>query len=162
MNTIKSILLFGLQGLAFCGWTQSITDEIQFVQNLWGMEKKTIVKDYMQLSDVESAAFWNVYDAYSEEKKELLATRIGIIKEYSQNYLNLTNDKADGLSKRIFKNDIKLSKLQQKYYNKLKKATSPLTASQFMQLENYMQTLIRSQVQEDIPFIGELSKKKGS
>jgi hypothetical protein len=42
----------------------------------------------------------------------------------------------------------------------MKKVLGGLEAAKFMQVENYLQTSIRSEVQEAIPFIGELDKSR--
>lgn len=145
-----------LQGMAYRIQARSATDEIQLMQSLWCMEKKKLIRGYMQLNEGENAAFWKVYDAYAAASKQLGADLINILLDYAQNYNNLTEEKADELIKRLMKIEPKLDKLQNKYYVKLKKATSAMKASQFMQLENYLQTTIHSELQNVIPFIGDL------
>lgn len=133
-------------------------DEIAMIQSMYGMEKRKLVVQYMNLTDITAAAFWPVYDQYEEERKELGQKRIGLIKQYAENYLNLTDEKADELAKGVLANNVAFEKLHQKYYAKFKKATSPLKAAQFLQLETFLQNQIRSAIQEEIPFIGELEE----
>ena len=82
-----------------------------------------------------------------------------IIDDYATHYDSLTNTKADQLVKRLMKNDDDFAKLQKTYYEKVKAATSALIGAQWLQFENYVQTSIRSEVQEAIPFIGEIKKQ---
>jgi len=155
--TLAVILLFGL-GILDTAYAQASKDEVQLVQSLWGMQKRDIVVKFMNFSDSESAKFFPLYDAYTEEYKKLGAERINLISDYSNNYSAMTDAKADELSQKFFKNNMDIDKLQQKYYGKIKKELSALRAAQFMQLEYYLQTMIRSELQSDIPIIGELEK----
>ena len=49
--------------------------------------------------------------------------------------------------------------LLSKYYETAKKSVGALNASKFIQMEVYMQTAVRSELQEALPFIGELQKQ---
>lgn len=141
-------------------FAQNADTEAALLQKYWGKGKKALVKQYMEFSDAESAAFWPVYDAYMEKRQALGNDRIKIIGDYARNYTNLTDDKAAELTQTLLTNDLKLTKLEKKYYKKFKKALSPLRASQFLQMERYLNTAIRSELQEAIPFIGELDRMR--
>ncbi len=134
-------------------------DEIQLVQSIWGMEKRAIVSEYMKFTEAEVTKFTPLYDAYTAEHKKLGEERIQIIAEYAQNYATLTDAQADNLTQRLLKNNAAIDKLQLKYYNKMKTAISAKRAAQFLQLEMYIQTTLRAEMQNNIPFIGELDKK---
>lgn len=141
-------------------YAQQADTEAELLQKYWGQGKKALIERYMQFSDAESAAFWPVYDAYMEKRQALGNDRIKIIGDYARNYANLTDDKAAQLTQTLLTNDLKLTKLEKKYYNKFKKVLSPLRASQFMQMERYLHTSIRNELQEAIPFIGELDRMR--
>jgi len=111
------------------------------------------------LDSVQSKKFWPIYDAYEEERRKLGRDRFMVIDDYAKNYDKLTNPKADELVQKIMLNDEAYGKLQKKYYEQVKKATSALVGAQFLQFENYIQTAIRSEIQEEIPFIGEMKKQ---
>jgi hypothetical protein len=51
--------------------------------------------------------------------------------------------------------------LQKKYYKKLKKTVGATKAAQFLQMETYFQTMIRAEVQDAIPLIWEIERKRG-
>lgn len=133
-------------------------DEISLIQSMYGMEKRKIVTDYMQLPEASATGFWEVYDKYEAERKELGRKRLLLINEYAENYINLTDEKADQIAKDMLANNVQYEKLHQKYYTRFKKVTSPLKAAQFLQLETFLQNEIRAAVQEEIPFIGDLEK----
>ena len=159
INQVKTMLFVCLSILLTASVNaQMAKDEVQLVQNIWGLEKRAIVSDYMKFTEAELTKFLPIYDKYIEEGKKLGEERIQIIASYADNYVGLTNEKADELTQRLLKNNAAIDKLQLKYYNLIKKEISAIRAAQFMQLELYMQTMIRAELQNSLPMIGELDK----
>ncbi|WKL49362.1 hypothetical protein Q1W71_06110 [Flavobacterium pectinovorum] len=136
------------------------TDDVILVQSLYGKSKGDIIKDYLNLAEPQATAFQAVYDNYEAERKALGQKKIQIINDYAINYDKITDEKADELAKNNLKNNVDFEKLLSKAYGKAKKAIGPINAAKFIQLEQYFQTTIRSAVQDEIPFIGELEKTK--
>ncbi|KAF2509492.1 MULTISPECIES: hypothetical protein [Flavobacterium] len=138
----------------------SFKEDVEVLQSLYGKSKSDLVKQYMNLSDTQAAAFTKVYDNYETERKALGQTKFQLINDYAANYATLTDAKADELAKGTLKNHIAYEKLYEKTYNQAKKAIGAINAAKFIQLEVYLQTIIRSEILEAIPFIGELDKTK--
>ncbi|WP_264537929.1 hypothetical protein [Flavobacterium sp. N1736] len=136
------------------------SDDLTLVQNLYGKSKGDIIKDYLNLAEPQATAFQAVYDNYEAERKALGQKKLEIINDYATNYNNITDVKADELAKNNLKNNVDFEKLLSKTYGKAKKAVGPINAAKFIQLEQYFQITIRSVVQDEIPFIGELDKTK--
>ncbi|MDW8850833.1 hypothetical protein SD960_12065 [Flavobacterium sp. MMLR14_040] len=136
------------------------TDDVILVQSLYGKSKGDIIKDYLNLPEPQATAFQAVYDNYEAERKALGQKKMQIINDYAINYDKITDEKADELAKNNLKNNVDFEKLLSKAYGKAKKAVGPINAAKFIQLEQYFQTTIRSAVQDEIPFIGELEKTK--
>lgn len=163
MNTKFKYLLLGLLGLSFFAlapstYAQSYSNEAELYQSLWGMEKKAIIEEYLSMNAAESSAFWPVYEEYAAARKVLGKERIDIIMEYAENYENMNDEIAADLTNKVFSGNMKLEKLQKKYYKKLSKAVSPLRASEFMQLEKYLDSAMRFEIQSNIPFLKELDR----
>lgn len=135
---------------------QSNTDEIALIQSAYGMEKKQIIVQFMKLSETENAGFWKIYDEYEAERKELGKKRAANIIEYANNYGKITDAKASELINSSIDVQINLAKLMKKTYAKLGKVMSPVRAAQFIQLENYLETMVRMEISDEIPLIGEL------
>ena len=133
-------------------------EEIQVIQAIWGMDKKQIVTDYMKFTPAEGTAFWPVYDEYQTELQKLGKERLMTISDYADHLSTLTNEKADELVSKILKNNEDVDKLQAKYYKKMKAVITPLRAAQYIQLDYYLLTMIRAQIQSNIPMIGEIDK----
>lgn len=145
----------------FSGYAQIHDEEAKLIQEAFGVEKKDMLMMYMALPDDDASAFWPIYDAYTDERNKLGMERYQILKDYADSYDNLSADQADDLTMRLFKNNMAIEKLQMKYYNKMKKAVSPLEASKFIQVEKYIESTMRVRLQNNIPLIGEAEQMKG-
>ncbi|MCM0664547.1 hypothetical protein [Flavobacterium tyrosinilyticum] len=157
MKKILFILLlaFGLNASA-----QGSVDEIKLIQDLYGKSKAEVVKEYLGLTDVQATAFQPIYDKYETERKSLSQHKIQILEEYAKNYATLSDAKATELTSSNLKYNQDSEKLLAKTHSKLVKAIGGINAAKFVQLEQYLQVTIRAEIQNAIPFIGELDKTK--
>ena len=137
---------------------QQDTNDTDFFKAIFGVDKLTIVQEFITVSDENSVAFWDTYKAYESNRKELRSERIALITEYAENYTDLSDDRLDDLCKRSIKQKNNNAKLLKKYYKKLKKTGGSKAAAQFLQVENYFLNVSRVAVSENIPFIGELNR----
>jgi len=135
---------------------QSNAEEIDYIQSIFGMEKKAIVADFINLDDATKDAFWSLYDEYETQRKELGKRRLALLNDYAENYESMTDDKIMELAKSAHKQIKMDADLRYKYFNKLNKAAGAKAAAQFYQLEGYFNSAIRMSILESIPFIGEL------
>ncbi|RAJ06588.1 hypothetical protein LX64_01715 [Chitinophaga skermanii] len=133
-------------------------DDLKIVQAVWGKDKKEIITKYMALDDNQSKAFWPVYDAYEKDRQKLAGNRIKILQEYAQNYNDLNDDRITDLAERTINNDVEYDMLHKKYFHKIAKAVGARNAAKFLQLESYIQNEVKSSIQNQLPFIDELSK----
>jgi hypothetical protein len=160
-KTIKTALCVVALTASFSLRAQnSQNDEIKLIQSVYGLEKRDIVKEYIKLNEAESQKFWPLYDQYELERQKLGKDRINILSEYAMSYDTLRDPQADKLATRTFENELEFDKLHKKYYGKMKKDLGPLKAAAFFQLESYLQTTILYEIQDNIPFIGQLDKTK--
>jgi hypothetical protein len=130
------------------------------MQSTYGMQKKQLIALHMQVSKADSAKFWTLYDAYEVTRKEIGKKRIANIEAYSKNYDKLTNEKAGELLNASFQVYDEFGKLWQNTYKKMAKEISPLTAGKFIQVEMYLENLVRNELAAEIPLIGEFEPKK--
>ena len=138
----------------------NVDEELQLIRDQWGVDKKQLIMQYMNFTDAESKKFWPIYDAYMKEHRALMDSRIKMIKDYAANYEKLTNTKATELTNKVLDNDMAQSRLLKTYYTKFSTAVTPLRASQYLQVEYYLNTTIKSMIQDEIPFVGEMQKSK--
>lgn len=133
---------------------QSMTEEVDLLQSLYGMEKKELVSEF--LGESVNANFWTVYDAYEMERKNLGKSRIDLLKNYAENYTQIKGDKADELVKMAESLSDKQNKLISSYTKKVRKVAGSEVAAQFYQIEQYLLSATRTEIFESIPFIGAL------
>lgn len=158
---MKKILLLLVISIAAQVSAQSVTsDEVALIQEIYGKSKQQVVNQYLNLPDDQANKFQVIYDSYEAERKVLGQKKIEIINDYAKNYDILSDSKADELIKANFKNNLDAEKLIAKTYDKAKKAIGVINAAKFVQLEEYLQTTIRGEIQDSIPFIDELDKTK--
>ncbi|RZJ48652.1 MAG: hypothetical protein EOO44_20435 [Flavobacterium sp.] len=159
MKKLSLILIMVLA--SFSSYAQSsYKEDVDVLQSVYGQSKADLVKQYMNLSDSQNSAFTKVYDNYESERKALAKAKFELINDYAANYATLADAKADEIAKATLKNHIAYEKLYSKTYGQAKKAIGAINAAKFIQLEVYLQTIIRAEILESIPFIGELDKTK--
>jgi hypothetical protein len=135
-------------------------EDIDIIQSSYGKSKQELVKTYMDLQEPQAAAFEKVYEDYEAERKVLGRKRMELLNDYVTNYATLTDAKADEIAKATLKNNMAYEKLYSKYYDKVKKAVGAVNAAKFIQLETALQTAIKGETQDAIPFIGEIDRAK--
>lgn len=155
---MKKVFLFSLLAVTFAAvlHAQTNKEEVEIFQSIFGMEKKAVVAEFVQVEGESGESFWSLYDQYETERKELGLHRLDLINEYASNYATLSNEKIDELVGRMIKQKSSTDKLVNKYYKKIKSASGSKVAAQFFQIENYFVSAIRLSIYENIPFIGEL------
>jgi len=116
-------------------------------------QKVAIITEGMELTDAQADVFWPIYRKYDAELTTLNDTRIAVIKDYAQNYDQMTEAKADDLTKRTFAFLESRIKLQKKYYKEFSKALSPVLAAKYMQIERSINTLMDFQIMSEIPLV---------
>jgi hypothetical protein len=153
MKKVALIMVLGL--VAPIVQAQDFDSEIEFFQSAYGLEKKAIVENFINLSGESATAFWIVYNEYETERKSLGKERMAVLSDYAEQYESITNEQADALMLRALANRASKEKLMKKYYKKVKKVTDAKTATQFIQLEAYLGAAIQYALLESIPFVGE-------
>lgn len=151
LNSVGILFIALLFGQAI--HAQSNKEETDYYQSIFGMEKKAIVADFLDISSDNS--FWTIYDEYETERKELGKRRLTQLSNYVANYDNLSEAQYDEVVTNMISLRNKTDKLMDKYYKKIKKASGSKIAAQFFQLEGYFLTQIRAAIFEEIPYIGE-------
>lgn len=153
MKKILSIVIL-LVAVSTTVFSQVQQEEIDYYQSIFGMEKKVVVANFLQLE--EGDGFWAIYDEYEKERKVIGQKRLNTILDYAEHYENLTDEKTDELIKQSITHRKAVNDLIVKYYKKVKKESGSKLAAQFYQIENYFVTAVGAQMYTSIPLIGEL------
>jgi hypothetical protein len=132
---------------------QTVQEEIDYIQSIFGMEKKEALTDFLVLQ--QSASFWDIYNEYEIQRKELGKKRLNLLNNYISNYDSMGDEGTDDIIKQAQTQKKSLDKLINQYYKKIKKDSGSKTAAQFYQFENYLLSAIRYGIFESIPLFGE-------
>lgn len=142
--------------VSFSTFAQSNKEDVDFVQSIYGKEKKTIMAEFITLEGAQKDAFWKLYDEYETKRKELGKKRVALLEKYAEGYLTLDDAGASQIVKETIALSAETDKLLATYHKKMEKAAGAKAAAQFYQLEAYLLSAIRASILESIPFIGEL------
>ena len=107
-------------------------------------------------AEEDKEAFWNTYDLYENERRELGLKRIDALNKYAENYEKISEENVKDVVKISMELAASNNALIDKYYKKMSKEVDPVAAAQFYQIEHYFLSEIRVAIFENIPLIGEL------
>jgi hypothetical protein len=140
--------------------TKTVEEEVQAIEREYADTKRGMVEEFMGLEGAQAKSFWKVYDAYEAERKELARKKFDLIVDYAANYDSMSAEKADELVNATFATNRAYEDLNLKYYNKMKIELGAVQAARFTQFETYLQGVIQGEIQDELPFIGEMDKAK--
>lgn len=118
-------------------------------------QKVAIITELMQLSEGDDAKFWPIYREYEGELAALNDGRMSLITDYADNYGKMTDAIADRIARAALDSESKRVALKQKYYDRLAKTLSPITAARFFQVENQILLLLDLQISASLPLVQE-------
>lgn len=159
---MKSFLLITITVfLTVVSQAQSNKEDVDLIQAIYGMEKKSLVAEFIPIQDeAKKQAFWKLYDDYEIKRKALGQRRINLLENYVNAYAQLDDKTTDDLVKENISIQKSVDGLIGTYYKKIRGAVGSKPAAAFYQLEGYLLGATRMTIFDNIPFIGELEKKR--
>jgi hypothetical protein len=156
---MKNFLLLVVMFLSFQQmYAQISIDEVTLMQAAVGKDKKKIIEQKIKLNDKEADKFWAAYHEYEDLRKAYSQKRIELIQKYANEVKSLTPEAAKSLVNETLKNHEVFNDLLTATYKKMTKAVGEIKAAEFIQIESYMESLLRVEIFEAIPFINEVIK----
>ena len=147
-------VVFALVALPSLAQTQK--DEVAIFQNAFGIEKRTLIENYMKIDASKAAEFWKLYEAYETSRRAIGLKRIENMTKYADNYDNFTTESINAIMKNALDIQKEMTSLWGSTYKKMSKVISPVEAAKFIQAEMYIENTIRQALLEKVPLIGEL------
>jgi hypothetical protein len=120
-------------------------------------QKSEIMGAVMVLSADDAAKFWPIYSEYDAELTKLNDDRVANIKEYADNYDEMTDAKADELIQKALAFQKERSELLAKTYERVKQSLGAITAARFVQVEHQLLLIIDLQIISRLPVVGKES-----
>ncbi len=141
-------LLLGLPGIA-----SAQEQYLELLRQDINTQKTAILTEAMDLDEAQSDVFWPIVREFDVERAKIADRRIAMIKKYAANFETMTNDMATELVEESMKIDSDMLKLKKEYFGKVSKALSPVEAGRFLQVENFVDNLLRLQIQAELPLV---------
>jgi hypothetical protein len=116
-------------------------------------QKTAILTEAMDLDDAQAQKFWPIVREYDLERAKIADRRLAMIKKYAANYETMTSDMADEIMGESMKIDSDMMNLKKDYYKKISKELSAVEGARFLQVENFVDNLLRLQVQSELPLV---------
>jgi hypothetical protein len=131
-----------------------LTDsDVQLLRQDLQSDKEKIIKDTMQFTDPESAAFWPVYKQYAAEQQAVAQKRLKLMDDYAQSLDNLTDAKAQAMTERLFAIEAETLALRKSYFPRFVKAIGAKRAAKFYQVDHRLSMMINLQLTTMVPLI---------
>ena len=132
------------------GFSQTYQDDLQLIQSLYGMEKKEVVDEFVELDPDQEGTFWELYAEYETKRKKIGKKKYAVLWNYVNDYGTIRAEDAEQIMNEILPLRIESDKLIQNYYKKVKSKTDAIVAMQFYQIENYLDVLVRTELLEEL------------
>jgi hypothetical protein len=138
-------------------FAQDVNSYIELLRSDVNTEKKALITEVMKFSEEDASIFWPIYKGYEFKLDKLGDKRVANIKDYAENYMNMTDEKADAIIKQAFDYQSERLDLKKDIYNELKEKLNPSQAAKFIQLDNLIQLLIDLQINANLPLLEKTS-----
>jgi len=145
------IFLFAITGIV------SAQSHDEMFNSVFKQEKRAYFSDNMHLKAAEFDQFWTIYGSFESDRATIAQQRLDLLKNYVEKYQTMSNEDADAFMKKWLVVDKKEDAMRMKYYSKMKKALGAKVAAHFIQLDDYIQTAIKFEILDELPFIGEFT-----
>ena len=114
-------------------------------------QKAEIMGAMMGLGVDQSAKFWPIYGQYDAELTRLNILRAGNVQDYTRNYYQMTDPKADELAQNSFNYLRQRSDILARYYGRMKDSLGAVEAMRFLQIEGQLLAIIDLQIASALP-----------
>lgn len=153
MKRISTLLLAAAALLFFGGQAFAQQDVIELLRSDIKTEKKAILAESLQMTEAQSQKFWPLYREFEAELDKINDVRLPLQTEYLEKNGKLTADRMKDLSLKILDTEEDRLDLMKKYFKKISKDVSVDVAARFLQVEGFIQNLLRLKVASEMPLI---------
>jgi len=141
-------------------FAQDLDSYIKLLQSDVNAEKVSIITFNMMFTESESKIFWEKYKEYELELTKLGDARFSLIKDFADNYLSMTDEKAEEIMDNAFNFREDRLELKKDLWEELKDKIGAAKAAKFIQLETQIELLIDLRISAELPLIEKTAIKK--
>jgi hypothetical protein len=114
-------------------------------------EKKAAIKEFIPLTEKQSAFFWPLYDEYEKKEINIFSRRAAHIREYMQEYKNLSDEKAKSMMSDFLQIETDALELKRALVKKFSEKLPSKTVFRFFVYEELLEAGFFSQIAEKLP-----------
>ncbi len=165
---MKRLLLTGALCAAFLCRPASAQDSLMnlapetdyVVMELFGRSSAEVLIKALRIQRADEAPFLEVYKLFSNEKAPIAQARVALLRRYNEVFETLDEDMLNYIVKGLMKNDREFLDLHIRYYKRIAKLIGGNRAAIFFQVDNYLDQVVRIDLQKELPFINTLETEK--
>jgi hypothetical protein len=152
-------LLIATCTLALFGWAQEAApgtlpeSYIALMRSNVQTRKTEIIQQALTLTDDQERKFWPLQRSYENDLSKLGDRRVDIIRDYTKNWDNLSDETAKNLGKRLIAYHKKRIDLRDKYFARMSKEISPTVAAKFFQIETQLEDIVDLAISSSLPLV---------
>ena len=152
MRQITTFL--AILALSFSAFAQSALDQqIELARQDANADRQALVKLNVPFTEEEADAFWPAWDEYRLAMNSNADRMIRLLKEYAQNYQQMTNLKADELMTDFFSIRMQNLVIRQQFARKIDAFIPTRKVMRVVQIENKLDAALQMQLAAEIPLV---------
>ena len=132
---------------------EMVKDEVLLTRAVIAANRTRIVLNTLELNKEQIDAFSPVYLDYWDEMNRINDRQADLILDYSDNFENLTDEKALSMLDGYLDVQKKKVALKKKYVKKFKKVLTPKKLVQYYQTENKLDAIIMMELAAGVPLV---------
>jgi len=160
------LLIFGLvphaeaQGTRVLPPTAVQSDaDLDIVKYVVTQGRRRVFENAMKLNKQDSEIFWTVYAEYEQEHGRVDQKGMKLLETYLKNVSVFTNEQSIQFTDELTTLQQETIALRAKYFRILSEKLSGVTAARFYQVDDYVTAATKLDLLDNLPFIGEKSRR---
>jgi len=150
----KLVLGFVVALLSISSINGQVSDqEADLMKSILKSEMKVYFAQNISLKTDQNKLFWEIYQLFEDELKPIVNARLSLLKDIMDNDAELPEAKIDEMINEAISLQKKRIAVRSKYYKMYKKKMGINIASQFYQLDQYINNLMAVALNEETPFV---------
>ena len=129
------------------------TSYIEILKSDINTQRRALITAAMDFTEEEAQKFWPLYKEFEQGSDRLMDMSIKLIKEYAENYNNMTDEKADELIKRSYELEKSQIAYKLKYYEEFKQELGAKRSAKIMQVLNRIGLMLNLQKASRVPVL---------
>lgn len=141
------------QGQDYNPLDPDLRTQLNAARGIMEKERRIILASELNLTGEERDKFWDLYNDYVNDAREVNDLRVDVIVRYAENYRQMSDKLAKELVNDRFRHERELLKLRERYLKKMRKVLPETKVARFFQVELKMDAALNYNLAARIPVI---------